>query len=44
VRPTLLERDTRIPPLPELLAELAHIRELQAEHTTAAARLHARAG
>jgi len=44
VRPTLLERDTRIPPLPELLAELVHIRELQAEHTTAAALRHACAG
>jgi uncharacterized protein (UPF0276 family) len=44
VRPTLLERDTNIPPLPELLAELQRIRELQAEYTTAAALRHARAG
>lgn len=44
VRPTLLERDTNIPPLPELLAELQGIRRLQAEHTTAAALRHARAG
>jgi uncharacterized protein (UPF0276 family) len=44
VRPTLLERDTRIPPLSELLVELDHIRALQAHHTTAAALRHARAG
>jgi len=44
VRPTLLERDNNIPPLPELLAELQRIRELQAEHTTAAALRHARTG
>jgi len=29
VRPTLLERDSRIPPFPELLDEVRHIRELQ---------------
>ncbi|MGD8312940.1 MAG: DUF692 domain-containing protein [Gammaproteobacteria bacterium] len=31
VVPTLLERDFNIPPLPELLAEVAHISELQAK-------------
>ena len=30
VRPTLLERDFNFPPLPELLAELARVRQLQA--------------
>ena len=30
VRPTLLERDFSFPPLPELLAELARVRQLQA--------------
>lgn len=30
--PTLLERDFNIPPLPELLGELAHIRRIQAQH------------
>jgi hypothetical protein len=30
VLPTLLERDFNIPPLPELLAEIARIREIQA--------------
>jgi uncharacterized protein (UPF0276 family) len=29
VMPTLLERDFNIPPLPELLAELAELRRLQ---------------
>ena len=29
VRPPLLERDSRIPPFPELLDEVRHIRELQ---------------
>ena len=32
VFPTLLERDFNIPPLPELLHEVRHIRQLQAEH------------
>ncbi len=32
VRPTLLERDFDFPPLPELLAEVAQIRALQAAH------------
>ena len=32
VFPTLLERDFNIPPLPELLREVRHIRQLQAEH------------
>jgi len=31
VRPTLLERDFNLPPLPELLGELGRIRELQAQ-------------
>jgi len=31
VRPTLLERDFNIPPLPDLLEELAHIRLIQQE-------------
>jgi uncharacterized protein len=35
--PTLLERDFNIPPLPELLAELAHIRRIQARHHERAA-------
>ena len=30
VRPTLLERDFNFPPFPELLAELARVRQLQA--------------
>lgn len=33
VRPTLLERDFNIPPLPELIGELDRIREIQASHT-----------
>ena len=32
VVPTLLERDFNIPPLPELLAEVDRIAELQARH------------
>jgi hypothetical protein len=32
VQPTLLERDFNIPPLPELVAEVAHIGRLQAAH------------
>ncbi len=31
-RPTLLERDTNIPPLPELLDEIAGIHRLQAPY------------
>jgi len=34
VKPTLLERDVNIPPLPELLAELARIRAIQTNHST----------
>jgi len=34
VRPTLLERDFNIPPLPELVAEVAHIGRLQGAHDT----------
>jgi uncharacterized protein len=29
VRPTLLERDFNLPPMPELLGEVGRIRELQ---------------
>ncbi|MDD3764386.1 MAG: DUF692 domain-containing protein [Nevskiales bacterium] len=36
VMPTLLERDFNIPPLPELLAEVEHIRTLQARHAAPA--------
>ena len=43
VRPTLLERDTNIPPLAELLGELERIRSLQREHAAAPSR-HAHAG
>ena len=43
VRPTLLERDTNIPPLAELLGELAQIRSLQRDHAAAPSR-HAHAG
>jgi hypothetical protein len=32
VRPTVLERDFNIPPLPELLAEVDRIRRVQARH------------
>ena len=32
VRPTLLERDFNFPPMPELLVEVARIRELQQRH------------
>lgn len=42
VRPTLLERDTNIPPLAELLGELAQIRSLQRDHAAAPSR-HAHA-
>lgn len=35
--PTLLERDFNIPPLPELLAELAQIRHIQSRHRERAA-------
>jgi uncharacterized protein (UPF0276 family) len=38
VVPTLLERDFFIPPLPELLGELDHIRAIQARHQPAEAR------
>jgi uncharacterized protein (UPF0276 family) len=34
VRPTLLERDFNIPPLPELVAEVEHIGRLQGAHDT----------
>jgi hypothetical protein len=34
VIPTLLERDVHIPPLPELVAELDNIREIQGRHAT----------
>ena len=40
--PTLLERDFFIPPLPELIAELGHIREIQARHGARAGERHAR--
>lgn len=33
-RPTLLERDFNIPPLPELLGELAHVRKVHARYPT----------
>jgi uncharacterized protein (UPF0276 family) len=44
VKPTLLERDFRIPPLAELLAELAHVRAIQHPHSAKGveARGHAR--
>jgi len=32
--PTLLERDTNIPPLPDLLQEVSYIAELQVQHAT----------
>lgn len=32
VQPTLLERDFNIPPLPELMAEIQHIRQIQQRH------------
>jgi uncharacterized protein (UPF0276 family) len=35
--PTLLERDFFIPPLPELIGELDHIREIQGRHAVAGA-------
>jgi uncharacterized protein (UPF0276 family) len=35
--PTVIERDTNIPPLPELLAELAYVRELQGSAQQSAA-------
>ena len=44
VRPTLLERDTNIPPLAELLGELARIRSLQRDHAAAVPSRHAHAG
>jgi uncharacterized protein (UPF0276 family) len=34
VKPTLLERDFNIPPLPELIVELDRIREIQAKYPT----------
>ena len=37
--PTVLERDFNIPPLDELLAEVAHIRAIQARHAPLAAAL-----
>lgn len=36
VKPTLLERDFRFPPLAELLGELEHIRAIQLPHSSAA--------
>lgn len=33
VQPTLLERDFNIPPLPELMQEIQHIRRIQARHS-----------
>jgi uncharacterized protein (UPF0276 family) len=32
IRPTLVERDFNIPPLAELIGELDHVREIQAQH------------
>lgn len=40
VIPTLLERDFNIPPLPELLAEVAQITAIQARHPEPALRQH----
>lgn len=40
VIPTLLERDFNIPPLPELLAEVAQIAAIQARHPEPALRQH----
>lgn len=42
LKPTLLERDFNIPPLPELLAEVATIERLQNEYSNVQRKVHAR--
>ena len=43
IPPTLLERDFNLPPLPELLEEVAHIRQIQAQAHKPARNAHAAA-
>ncbi len=42
VLPTLLERDFKIPPLPELVGELEHIRAIQQRHGASTEQAHVR--